>query len=47
MKKLSEKDVLIANAFIKKDKRYYLGLWHLMTSKHKVGGDMDTVMFFI
>ena len=47
MKKLSEEDVKIADAFIKKDKKYYLMLWHLMAAKHKVGGDMDAVMFFI
>ena len=50
MKALNEEDIHTANAFIKKDKcgkRYYLMLWHLMASKHEVGGDMPAVMFFI
>lgn len=47
MKNLSKEDIEIANAFIKKDKKYHLNLWHLMASKHKLGGDVHTVMFFI
>jgi len=47
MKPLTLEDIHTANAFIKKDKKYYLLLWHLMAAKHKVGGDMPAVMFFI
>ncbi len=45
MNKLSREDIEIADAFIKKDEKYHLMLCHLMASKHKVDGDVDTVMF--
>lgn len=47
MKQLNKDDIHTAEVFTKKDKNYYLKLWHLMAAKHKVGGDMPAVMFFI
>ena len=47
MKPLTNDDIQTADAFIKKDKKYYYHLWHLMAAKNRVGGDMPAIMFFI
>jgi hypothetical protein len=47
MKPLTNEDIQTADAFIKKDKKYYLELWKLAMNKHLLGGDMAAIMFFI
>lgn len=47
MKCLNKDDLHTASVFIKYDRRYHLMCWYLMASKHKVGRDMNAVMFFI
>ncbi len=51
MKPLNERDMVVANEFLKRktrtDKKFWLDCWRLMLNKHQIGGDMDAVQFFI
>jgi len=51
MKPLSEKDMIVAKNFLRKetrkDKKFWLDCWRLMANIHELGGNMDAIMFFI
>lgn len=51
MKPLNERDMIVANEFLKRDtrtdKKFELDCWRLMANKHRLGGEMDAIMFFI